>query len=627
MYLRYEHLIGFLLTIALTTACSVHEEETTAQDEVTFAAGVIGKYATRLSQDGSQWTEGDPIGIYSFATGTTSTAHFSNITYTAGATAAATVFNAVNEAITYPKDGSAVDFTAYYPYQPTMSDDLYPINLSDQAASLVAHDLLYATSNNGGSGYTAGTISLEFTHQLTKIIINLVDNETGAPLTPDAEGTLIGGMNTSANFDLKSGILSGAATPADIVPHVNGSGIEAILLPFTVAADHKVTIMADGNQFLWPLNDKFGGLEMRAGYSYTFKVTVNTSEVLDVELVQFDGSSITPWADGGSDAQAPQEPSEPGNPEEVEEFDIPSDYTVISLTPGDNDNIRTAIEGATAAKVAIKLAAGNYTEANTIKVPAAVKSLLIIGEVGATKPIITTTDFITFPNGDIDLLHIYNVELAGTDVTKGYFSNHNNSTNIGAIGRLTFEHCIVHDFRGIIRVRTAIEIGTFQILNSIFHRVQGYNVLHLENENASTPVIELSKSTFYHLSGRCIHLNKQTKTSDVTIDQCTFHQGPYYAIVQFSTSGGTLHFTKNLIGAAFDISDTSVASHSDARGISVISNGTLATSEGNFYASNTVWYGTEVGSDCGFSTAELFANPAGLDFTQSKVNAGDPRWY
>lgn len=624
MYIRYKHIAYFLLAAVLMTACNEHEIETVTHDEVTFAAGV-GKYATRLSQDGSQWTEGDQIGVYSFASGATTTTHFSNVAYTAAATAAATVFNAVNDAITYQEDGSVVDFMAYYPYLSTMSDDVYPINLSHQAASLVAHDLLYTTSNNGGSGHTAGTISLGFTHQLTKIIINIVDNETGAILTPDAGGMIIKGMNTTANFDLKTGVLSGAATSTDITPYMNGSSTEAILLPFTVADDHEVVITVDGNKFLWTMSDKFSGLAMQAGYSYTFKVTVNTSELLDVELVQFDGSSISPWGDGGSDAQ---EPTGPEEPEDLEDFDIPADYTVISLSPGTAGSIRTAIQGATAAKVAVKLATGTYTESSAINVPATVKSLLIIGEVGITKPVINTTTFMGFPNGDLDLVHLYNVELAGTNVGADYFCNHNNGTSIGAIGRLTFEHCVVHDYRGVMRIRTAIQIGTYQIVNSIFHRIGGYSLLHLEG-TSSAPVIELSKSTFYHLGSRGLNLAAQTTTSAVTINQCTFHQGPYHPIVLFGQAGSTLNFTKNLIGTAFDITDTSVVSNTTARGISVISGGTMGTNTGNYYASNTTWHdiAAAVGTDCGFSTTELFANPAGLDFTQSKVNAGDPRWY
>ena len=622
MYIRYKHIVYFLLTAVLMTTCNEYETKTVTQDEVTFVAG-IGKYATRLSQDGSQWTEGDQIGVYSFASGATTTTHFPNVAYTAATTASATIFNPVNDAITYPKDGKGVDFIAYYPYLSTMSDDMYLINLSHQAASLVVHDLLYAKSNNGGSGHTEGAISLGFTHQLSKIIINLVDNETGALLTPDTGGMSIKGMNTTANFDLKTGLLSEAATSTDIIPYMNGSSTEAILLPFIVADDHKILITVGGNKFLWTMSDKFNGLAIQAGYSYTFKVTVNTSEILDAELVQFDGSSISPWGDGGGNAQEPQVPTEP---EDLVDFDIPVDYTVIPLSPGTDGSIRTAIQETTATKVAIKLAPGSYIESSTINVPAAVKSLLIVGEVGATKPIINTKTFMGFPNGDLDLVHLYNVELAGTDVSGGYFCNHNNATSIGAIGRLTFEHCVVHDFRGVMRIRTATQIGTYQIVNSIFHRIGGYSLLHLEG-TSSVPVVELSKSTFYHLGSRGLNLAAQTTTSAVTIDQCTFHQGPYYSIIQFGQTGSTLNFTKNLIGTAFDINDTSVVSNTTARGISVISSGTMVTNTDNYYASNTTWQDTPIGTDCGFSTTELFANTAGLDFTQSKVSAGDPLWY
>lgn len=625
MYIRYKHLAYLVLVVLLTAGCNDYDIQNIAKDEVTFAAGT-SKFSTRLSQDGSQWTEGDQVGIYSFASGASTTKHFSNVVYSAETTGAATVFKPINEYITYQDDDSPVDFMAYYPYLSTMSNDIYPINLSNQAASLVEHDLLYAKSNNGGSGHTEGSVSLVFNHQLTKIIINLVDDGTGAIITPDADGMQIKGMNTTANFDLKAGVLSEASNLVNITPYMNESSTEAILLPFTVANNHEVVITVNGNKFLWEMSDKFSGLDMQAGYSYTFKVTVNTSEILDVELVQFDGSSISPWADGGGDVKEPTDPVEPEDPEDLEDYNIPADYTVISLSSGTPGSIRSAIHESTDAKIAIKLAAGSYVESSTINVPATVKSLLIVGEVGAIKPVISAKDFITFPNGDLDIVHLYNVELAGTDVSAGYFSNHNNGTSVGAIGRLTFEHCVVHDFRGVLRMRTAVQIGKYEIKNSIFHRIGNYNLLALEGDS-SAPVVELSKSTFYHLGGRGINLSKQSTTSEVTIDQCTFHQGPYYAIVQFSDAGGNLNFTKNLIGGAFDITDTSVVNMSSERGVSVVSNGTLVVDEGNFYASNTLWNGTPVGTDSGFSIAELFANPAGLDFTQSKVNAGDPRWY
>ena len=625
MYIRYKHLAYLVLVVLLTAGCNDYDIQNIAKDEVTFAAGT-SKFSTRLSQDGSQWTEGDQVGIYSFATGASNTKHFSNVVYSAETTGAATVFKPINEYITYQDDDSPVDFMAYYPYLSTMSDDIYPINLSNQSASLVEHDLLYAKSNNGGSGYTEGSVSLIFNHQLTKIIINLVDDGTGAIITPDADGMQIKGMNTTANFDLKAGVLSEASNLVNITPYMNESSTEAILLPFTVANNHEVVITVNGNKFLWEMSDKFSGLDMQAGYSYTFKVTVNTSEILDVELVQFDGSSISPWADGGGDVKEPTDPVEPEDPEDLEDYNIPADYTVISLSSGTPGSIRSAIHESTDAKIAIKLAAGSYVESSTINVPATVKSLLIVGEVGATKPVISAKDLFTFPNGDLDIVHLYNVELAGTDVSAGYFSNHNNGTSVGAIGRLTFEHCVVHDFRGVLRMRSAVQIGKYEIKNSVFHRIGNYSLLALEGDS-SAPVIELSKSTFYHLGGRGINLSKQSTTSEVTIDQCTFHQGPYYAIVQFSDAGGNLNFTKNLIGGAFDITDTSVVSQSNERGVSVVSNGTLVLNEGNFYASNTLWNGTPVGTDSGFSITELFANPVELDFTQSKVNAGDPRWY
>ena len=119
MYIRYKHLAYLVLVVLLTAGCNDYDIQNIAKDEVTFAAGT-SKFSTRLSQDGSQWTEGDQVGIYSFATGASTTKHFSNVVYSAETTGAATVFKPINEYITYQDDDSPVDFMAYYPYLSTI---------------------------------------------------------------------------------------------------------------------------------------------------------------------------------------------------------------------------------------------------------------------------------------------------------------------------------------------------------------------------------------------------------------------------------------------------------------------------------------------------------------------------
>ncbi|MCC8186168.1 MAG: DUF5123 domain-containing protein [Bacteroides sp.] len=126
------------------------------------------------------------------------------------------------------------------------------------------------------------------------------------------------------------------------------------------------------------------------------------------------------------------------------------------------------------------------------------------------------------------------------------------------------------------------------------------------------------QSTFYNLAGRGLYANNPTDASTVTIDQCTFNQGPMYAIAQFKDAfGGSITFTNNIVGLPYDTT----------RGVSVWSNATSTSASGNYYVSDTSWQSTAVGEDCGYTAAQLFADPDNGNFTQSRLAAGDPRWY
>jgi len=286
--------------IVLFAACNDYTETNTGstQKGILFVSG-LNDPATRISQDGSEWMAGDRIGIYMFGSGQTTAPDQANVPYSAESSAPTTAFKADEAPLSYPVKEEPVDFIAYYPYSEKVTDMIYPIDLADQSASLVAHDLMYAKADNNGNGYTYGSVSLAFTHQLSKITLNITD-ENKDVLAPD--GITIKGMYTQGTFNVSTGALIKGTTKGDILPYKNKDAYEAILMPaFTFAPGHEVAMEIAGQSYVWKMQESYGGLEIKAGYSYTFHMTVDTSTgEIEAILVDFNGNSIAPWGNGGS---------------------------------------------------------------------------------------------------------------------------------------------------------------------------------------------------------------------------------------------------------------------------------------------------------------------------------------
>lgn len=286
----------------LFASCNDHNDTEigNGRDQITFVSG-LNDSSTRISQDGSQWTGGDKVGIYMVETGKTTVLNYSNVPYTAASSAESTAFTANETRIYYPENEAPVDFVAYYPYTSAVADFIYPISLANQASSLVAHDLMVAKADNNGSGFTSGSVSFTFAHQLSKLTLNFLD-ESGNAITPDANGVVIKGMNTTAKFNLSTGLLSDKAATADITPYKYNNSFDAVLLPFTFASGHEVEVTIGGTKYVWTMSNSYAGLEMKAGYSYIFNITVKTAtSKVEAILIDFNGNSIAPWGDNGGD--------------------------------------------------------------------------------------------------------------------------------------------------------------------------------------------------------------------------------------------------------------------------------------------------------------------------------------
>lgn len=300
MNLRFSMAVACLAPIF--AACSVQNDTATGQTQpsITFVSGLHSPSA-RLNEAGDEWVEKDQVGIYMLKSGTASVVDFANVPYQAESSGAVTIFQPQGSKISYPIDDSSVDFISYYPYTAGVIDGIYPISLANQTTSLTAHDLMFAKADNEGRGFTSGSVSFTYAHQLSKFTLQVVDNQ-GASLA--AQSVTVKGMNTVASFDLMSGTLATPSTIADIQTYGMSKGYEAVLLPFTLASGHAVEVVVDGKVYTWNMNGSYPALEVKPGYAYTFNLKINSflGEIAG-ELIDFNGNSVAPWGDGDTDEE------------------------------------------------------------------------------------------------------------------------------------------------------------------------------------------------------------------------------------------------------------------------------------------------------------------------------------
>ena len=271
----------------LFASCSNENEVPEINDgRVNFSSGITLSATTRVITNvsgGSTWETNDEIGIYMVNNGTSEVVeNAENIPYKAALRLQETSFNAKETIIYYPVNvPEKVDFRAYYPYKNSIVDWVYPVDVSDQT-SLDKIDLMYVQTDNSGEGYdkTSPNVNLEFSHQLTKIVISV-----GVPsaVNGSLESVKIEGMPTTANFDLKG---EEGLTNIDNVLTIElnkREGIdnhyEAILFPIAeLNENHKVVFTTTtGEKYIWNMSEQI--TKMEAGYYYPYSITLTKHKV------------------------------------------------------------------------------------------------------------------------------------------------------------------------------------------------------------------------------------------------------------------------------------------------------------------------------------------------------------
>ncbi len=235
--MKYNIFWGMALAAGLT-ACSNEEDLTnpSVSHPITFTSSL-----TRAS--GTTWDKNDQIGV--FMTDEKGTALQSNVPYVTKDGDG--FFQASSTPLAYPKDGGKVDFIAYYPYEASVSGNIYKVNLANQSEPQKV-DLLYS---NNAKGYAAGQPSLAFSHQLAQLTLH-IQSEDGKDLS--GLKVTVGKVPVEAEFNLSDGTLAEYSnTPQDVELYTTGEGTtltaSAFLLPQTSASNLTITLSsADGTK-------------------------------------------------------------------------------------------------------------------------------------------------------------------------------------------------------------------------------------------------------------------------------------------------------------------------------------------------------------------------------------------
>ncbi|WP_304311328.1 fimbrillin family protein [Phocaeicola plebeius] len=258
--------------------------------------GIVFTTAIQSRVSGNTWNANDEVGIYMMNAGSgIEAATAQNKKYIAQTNGTLTA--APGNGIYLPESGN-VDFIAYYPYTTSVSGNKLAVNVSDQS-NPAAIDLIYSNGTKGVAATTATTISLGFTHQLTKVTLNVTKDETIETL--NGLGVNIKGISTEGEFNLADGTLTATAgtNNKDVAMYIDAQGTTAtataIILPTAASTDQtslNLTFNLNGQSFTHTISDA-SIFEKGTNVSFNAKLSINNGK----PVVTVGNATISNWTE------------------------------------------------------------------------------------------------------------------------------------------------------------------------------------------------------------------------------------------------------------------------------------------------------------------------------------------
>lgn len=283
--------MGALSTLALMS-CTNNDDNS----EWYGSEGIVFTTAIQSRVSGNTWNANDEVGIYMMNAGSgIEAATAQNKKYIAQTNGTLTA--APGNGIYLPESGN-VDFIAYYPYTTSVSGNKLAVNVSDQS-NPAAIDLIYSNGTKGVAATTATTISLGFTHQLTKVTLNVTKDETIETL--NGLGVNIKGISTEGEFNLADGTLTATAgtNNKDVAMYIDAQGTTAtataIILPTAASTDQtslNLTFNLNGQSFTHTISDA-SIFEKGTNVSFNAKLSINNEK----PVVTVGNATISNWTE------------------------------------------------------------------------------------------------------------------------------------------------------------------------------------------------------------------------------------------------------------------------------------------------------------------------------------------
>ena len=284
---------GVVLVVLAMGGCSDAGSEGEGDEGVALRVdgGIVG--LARASED--TWEKGDAIGVYMLDGATTGEV---NRKYVTGETAKAGSFEAAEgETIYLPSDGTARDFTAYYPYQGDLKDGVYIVDVREQDPQRDI-DLMVADKVTGVTKKAPG-VGFVFRHKLVKL--DLTIRPDGKSLSAaDLEGMVV--RITNQQVRVKCKVAEGGTIEiinitggVTLLTAADGTRAEGIVLP-SASTDAMFFWfeLKNGSEYRWYLKDSPLSKEFVAGNKYVYTMTIGKRSV---EVT----STVVGWTAGNGD--------------------------------------------------------------------------------------------------------------------------------------------------------------------------------------------------------------------------------------------------------------------------------------------------------------------------------------
>ena len=278
--------------LALTLAACNNDNEILNNDgpvAAKFIADITP--ATRVNSEGTDWTDGDRIGV----TG----AGFTNVPYKRENGKFVTDGTTI-----YFNDTETQTFNAYYPYQAEGGTVTVSTAADKQGTGI---DFLFASGATGNTrspevSFTdktdKGGEDNSFHHRMSLIKFTFKPGDGLIFNGMEPADYTLDGLKHEGTFDTATGTTAvTAASESPITMQLGGATTsQVIILPQGVTTSLDLTVSFNGLNYITTLPNpsKPEANQFSAGYAYTYNITLNNKGI------EVSEPTITPWKDGDS---------------------------------------------------------------------------------------------------------------------------------------------------------------------------------------------------------------------------------------------------------------------------------------------------------------------------------------